>query len=372
VVDRIDGVIAPDRFIRSLGSGSVPTEVLALAREALLHDPYHDGWVAAALAPPGLSRDILLTRLRAESLLRFGRDGTYDGATVVFDRQRSQTPSRGSRAAAPRTRPGQWEQSVLVADELRKFSIYHGADPDLVGVTTWAQPWVPLWIEWEVDLEGINPPTLQTWHLGAVDLEGVSAEGDRLSLRGRSVLTSSAAKTLHDAITDWLAAEDALDAHKAGQATDELEAAYRTLDTAVRHLDVMGATLDGLRHQLLGFPARDGLHALNAISSTGHPAPTAPPRMVLSGSMTLKRARLLDAFGRTLELPVQDVVTSTRSAVPDREGTILLRPRLVRPARWLFRLVDAVTPVGSEGIEGSFSLRSLRWRRSCLLSQLWV
>ena len=49
---------------------------------------------------------------------------------------------------------------MLVADEMRKFSLYKGADPDLVGVTTWAQPWMPMWLEWEVKVEGLDPPTL--------------------------------------------------------------------------------------------------------------------------------------------------------------------------------------------------------------------
>ena len=53
MITEISGVIAKARFIRSLGNGSVPSEVLTLAREALLHDPYHDEWLAAAVAPSG-------------------------------------------------------------------------------------------------------------------------------------------------------------------------------------------------------------------------------------------------------------------------------------------------------------------------------
>ncbi|MDB5752849.1 MAG: hypothetical protein JWP65_3270 [Ramlibacter sp.] len=356
VIDEIGGVIAKDRFIRSLGSGSVPPEVLTLAREALLHDPYHDDWIAAAVAPPGAGRKALLARLSAESVLRFGRDGTYDGTTAVLDPVRARAPSPGARAVAQVVRPGVRQQQALVADELRKFSLYKGADPDLVGVTTWSQPWVPMWIEWEVALEGLDPPTLQAWQLGAVDLDGTVAAtatiaGATVTLRGRALLTSGAARTLHDAITDWLAAEDALDEDQAGQVEEELEDAYRTLDTAVKHLDLMTATLDGLRTQLLGLPGRDGLHRPTAATGVSHPAPTAPPHLLLAGCATLRRARLLDAFGRTLELPVEGLVTPTRATLADRPGALLLRPRLLRPARWLFRLVDAATPPGAEGTE---------------------
>ena len=65
--------------------------------------------------------------------------------------------------------------------------------------------------------------------------------------------------------------------------------------------------------------------------------------------MTLTRARLLDVFGRTLEVPVDAVVTPTRSSVEDQVGALAIAPRLLRPARWQFRLVDAATAVGSEG-----------------------
>lgn len=353
VIAEIDGVIAKDRFIRSLGNGSLPSEVLTLAREALLHDPYHDEWIAAALAPPGAGRNALLTRLKAESVLRFGRDGAYDGGTAVLAATLARTPSRGARAPAQGLRPGVQEQQALVADELRKFSLYKGADPDLVGVSTWAQPWVPLWLEWELKVEGLDPPALQAWQLGAVDLEGSTTtfEGDTATLRGRAPLTSGAAKTLHDAINDWLKAEDALDDDGAGQVDEALEDAYRVLDSAVKHLDVMTATCDGLRTQLLGLPARDGLHRPAAATGVSNPAPTAPPQLLLAGCATLTRARVLDAFGRTLELPVQGVITPTRESLPDRAGALLLRPRLLRPARWLFRLVDAATPLGAEGTE---------------------
>ena len=82
------------------------------------------------------------------------------------------------RDAAPRqpwpqhkSNPGARQTQMQIADELLKFSLYKGVDPDLVGVTTWAQPWVPMWLEWEVKVEALDPPTLEAWRLGSVDLE---------------------------------------------------------------------------------------------------------------------------------------------------------------------------------------------------------
>ena len=100
------------------------------------------------------------------------------------------------------------EQQTLVADELRSFSLYKGADPDLVGVTTWAQPWVPLWLEWEVEVEGLDPADARRVAPRRQSTSRRAATGastaTRVTLRGRALLTTGAATTLHDAIDDWL------------------------------------------------------------------------------------------------------------------------------------------------------------------------
>jgi len=115
-ITEISGLIAADRFVRSLGNGSVPGEALLLAREALLHDPYHDEWIAAAVAPPGAGRTSVLTRLKAESVLRFGADGIYDGATVALGPKPPRARRGASRAAAQPLEPGVREQQTLLAD----------------------------------------------------------------------------------------------------------------------------------------------------------------------------------------------------------------------------------------------------------------
>ncbi len=355
VIDEIGGVVARDRFVRSLGSGAVPPEILTLAREAVLHDPYHDEWIASAVAPPGAARTAVLRRLVAESVLRFGADGTFDGATVAFDPTVPRTPAarrKHAASAAMRVDPGRHRQQAMVADALRGFSLYRGADPDPVGVTTWAQPWVPLWVEWELKVEGLDPPTLDAWRLGSVEMERVRAEveGESVTLRGRSLLGAGGASTLHDAITDWLAAEDARDGE--GEYDDEVEKALRDLGEAVNRLDVVTATLDGVRAQLLGFEAADGLRRPGQGGVVSDPAPVRAPFSLVAGRVTLSRARLLDAFGRTLDVPVGvEVATPVRASVEGRPGALALPPRLLRPARWQLRLVDAATPVGVEGVE---------------------
>jgi hypothetical protein len=359
VIQEITGVIAVDRFVNSLGNGGVPGEALSLAREAILHDPYHDEWIAAAVTPPGRDVGPIVRRLKAESALRFGINGVYDGATMALNPRSPRTARAQRQQAASKLRPiaGEREQQVHIADELRKFSLYKGADPDLVGVTTWAQPWVPMWLEWRVDIEGVDPPTLDAWRLASVDVDNVTAsiDGGGITLTGRAALTVGGAATLHDAIADWLKAEDALDAASAGLVDETTEEAYRELDTAVRRLDLLTAALDGVRTQLLGFAVTDGLRRPSDKNGGAlNPAPVSAPHSLLAGSLTLTRARLLDAFGRTLDVPLPNaaaVLTPTRATFPERPGALALRPRLLRPARWLFRLVDASTAVGTEGTE---------------------
>ena len=355
VISEISGVIPKSRFIRTLGSGSIPPEALSLAREVLLHDPYHDEWLSQAVAPTLNDRPAILQRLKAESVLRFGRDGTYDGATIAF----GSTASKGRRGrdkaggGMQSIEPGRREQQMLVADEMRRFSLYRGADPDLVGVTTWAQAWVPMWLEWEVKVDGLDPPSIEKHHLGSIELERADEgiEGTSKVLRGRALLTTGAASTLHDAIADYLKAEDALDAISAGLIDEATEDLLRTLDEAVRRLDVVTAALDGVRTQLLGLPVTDGLRRPRDGATVTNPAPVEAPRSLLAGSLKLTRARLLDAFGRTLEVPLGSVVTPVRATLKTTPGSLAMPPRLLRPARWQFRLVDSSTQVGSEGTE---------------------
>ena len=357
VTTEISGIIEEDRFVRSLGNGSIPFEVLTLAREAVIHDPYHDAWIADAVTPSRADRSSIVRRLQAESVLRYGADGRYDGATIAFDATVGRTPAARRRraAAAPfEIAPETRQRQMLVADELHRHSLYRGVDPDLVGVTTWAQPWVPMWVEWEIVIDGLDPDTLDEWELGQIDFDpGTPGEaaGSSTVLTGRSLLTTGAASTLHSAISDWLDAEEALDAVQAGLVDDITQERYRALESAVEHLDVVTAALDGVRTQLLGFATTDGLR--RPVDSTGgvvDPAPVRAPHALLAGVMTLKRARLLDTFGRTLDVPVDDVRVPTRAAVAERPGLLESPPRLLRPSRWSMRLVDAATGVGTEGV----------------------
>jgi hypothetical protein len=332
VISEVQGVVAGHTLITSLGSGAIPSEVVLLAREAVLHDPYHSGWLAAASRSPQ-SEAVIGRRLLAEAALRFGRDATYDGATQAFTAESTPFERR-------------W-----AGDEMRRFSLFKGADPDPVGVTAWVQPWVPLWLEWEVELTNDAAQDLDGWSLDDVDLERDGSSPTALStrtLQGRALLTTGAATTLRRAVNDWLAAEDAREVAGPGEADEATEAALRALAGAFAEVDVLTSALDGLRYQLLGLTSVDGLQRdVNEEGEILPPAPTGPPTLLVGGHLRLTKARLIDAFGRLLSVPVDEVATTVEDRVDEEPGAVQLSPRITRASRWQFNLVDAASPTGA-------------------------
>ncbi|GAB3002908.1 hypothetical protein [Saccharothrix stipae] len=314
VVEGYAQLVDGARLLPSVGSGAVPPEVDALAREALTQSPYLRAWLAdVAHAQHDLDPERVAARLDAEVLLRFGRQAVYDGATRAFG-----VSSTGS--------------GRMVADELRRFSLVRGVDSSPVAVTAWTQPWVPLWLEWTAEVEVSD--RFDGWSLEAVDLSppGPLSAPVRV-LTGRSPLHDGTASTLARSIEAWAVAEDALDLSNSGEADEATEASLSGLADAIGNLDVLTAGLD-VHDRLLGLPA-DRLRTRAPDGTLGHVTPVADPLLVACGTLRLTAARIVDAFGRTLDLP-----TARVPARDDASGALLLRPRLTRPARWLFRFTS--------------------------------
>ncbi|GIK95838.1 MAG: hypothetical protein BroJett029_00470 [Alphaproteobacteria bacterium] len=330
---RMEGVLDAAGLLPDLPAGAIPPEVLSLARNTVLLDPYIVTWLAQQAArQSAVPQAQAQARLKAEAALRFGgATAAYGGALPVTE--------RGGRGATRLV-------GAMVTDQLRRFSLVAGVDPDPVAVTTWIQPWVPLWLEWEVELAATD--RLDGVRLEAVDLEPVEPtwlpDAPPRRLRGRSALNTGAAKTLAAAIDAWMAAETARDAENAGEADDATEDALAAIADEIEDLDVLSASLDSLQEQLLGLPLGD-FGVLNPRQdggpALGKPVPVDVPQLIVNGALRLTRARIIDAFGRTLDLPIERTQVPERCRVPDSPpGTLRLTPRLMRPARWMFRLVD--------------------------------
>ncbi len=308
----------------------------------MICSPYHRRWLAGLAGPrTGLPPGSILRRLDGEAALRYGAAAVYDGRASVL----------GAAGRPDHDR-------IDILDQLLNHSQLEGAEPYPLGVTMWSQPWVPMWLEWEADVDAST--TLEGWQLGAVELAptGTSPPGGQATRHiGRTLLTVGAARTLSSAVSDFLAAEDALERATGGlgELDEDTERALAAIATATELLDLQTATLDGLRMAWLGVEATvDGVaRQRSADGAPAPPTPTGPPRPLVSGTLTLRRLRLVDTFGRTLDLgpALPQAVVAVRNDVPDDPGTLALVPRLPRPARWMFRLVDAATVVGRPGDE---------------------
>jgi hypothetical protein len=334
VVRGLAQVIDARDLVPPIATGATPSEVQALVDECVTLDPYLAPWLAgAAAARHQLDKTATTKRVVAEAALRFGIDAVYDAHTSAFQPAPVGTIAR--RAAGL--------TSALVADELRRFSMVAGTDPYPVGITAWSQPWVPLWLEWEIRLDIAD--TLDGWTLGALDYERVvdqTLDTVARTLRGRSVLTSGTATTLGSAVRDWLAAEEQRDQQSAGEVDDATADALSNIASATEHLDVLATSLDGVREQLLGLVYDGGLVRPRQGDGTfAAPATSgAPPAFLRAGTMTITKARLVDAFGRTLDLPVDRLAVPTRSDVTGAPQSLEQRPRLTLPTRALLRFVD--------------------------------
>jgi hypothetical protein len=342
VGDAYVGVLRGADLIPTLGSGAVPGEVLPIVREALLLDPYAEQWHAAAAAAGTASLAAAHVRLSAEYARMYGKEAAYDGAGTAFLAGTSGSPRAAADGWAGVPDRGERLLQLQAAAEAGRFSIWNGTTPSPVAITTWRQPWVPLWLEWRVRVVGDR--TLAGWRLGSLDLEregGERLEAIDRELLGRSVISRGVGTALHEGIKRWLQAEQQRDDAGDSTISDDDETALATLGGLLAPIDLVSASLDGLREQLLGIPYIGQIER-GAPGPDGEALPIANelPITLFGGRLELRELRVIDAFGRTLDVPVTGTRTTTTLADVDHPTSITMRPRLQHAARWLFRLTD--------------------------------
>jgi hypothetical protein len=339
----IEGTVDGATVLPTLGNGAIPPEVLRVVREAVVLDGYSWKWLAAAGKHADTGDDVVTARVVGEMVRLYGTQARYDGSGAAF-------VAESARANAPHAAStGDWagyhaDETVLhgqVASELARFSLAAGTPPSPVALTTWRQPWIPLFVEWKVRLEGSDG--LSGWSLTGTDLEPTApGTGLTRTLIGRSPITTGIAKALTSAIDQWLVAEQQRDATvpPSSQLSDADEAALDRLSDLLRPVDVVSLSLDGVREQLLGIAYNGLVVRTKGADGTAKPPATDLPTPLFGGTLTVERLRAVDAFGRLLDLPTDALVTTTTLEVPGRVSTVRLRPRIQHSARWLLRMVD--------------------------------
>ena len=341
-VSELSGAIRAADILPSLGSGAIPEEVLTIAREVVLLDPYGLSWlnaVATAGASPEYAKAVNV-RLVGEMTRLYGTNATYDGSSQIAEKFRA-APDPWIRQTAATFRVDR----ELMA-ELSAHSIVKGTPPSPVAVTTWRQPWVPLWAEWRVVLEGTS--TLQGWQLDAFDFERrgtVPAPTITRTITGRTPLGTGVAEALQGGIARWLEAEVQRDGVGQGVLNPADQRALARLGDFLAPLDMASASMDGVREQLLGI-AYMGQLPLDTppVGVERKPIASAPPVPFFGGTMRLAAMRVVDAFGRTLDLDVSRIATTRSLEVSGAPSSIMLRPRFQHVARWVVRFVGAPDP----------------------------
>ena len=332
-VPRYKGLLEGSRVVPTLGSGAIPGEVLTVVREAVLLNPYGRAWLAAASGTTDANRVAVKNRLDAEMVRMYGVEGTYDGTSHIAFAE--------PKAASSWDQVSVHRQSVeqAISATIAGVAIAEGQPPSPVAITTWRQPWVPIWLEWRVTVTGTT--TVRGWQLSGHDLEPVSGAEDELALTrvlaGRGLAGKGVGETLRAAVSAWLASETQRQATPGRTAYGAGSAVQRLAD--LNHpLDLLSASLDGLREQLLGIDFLGGVKRQD-----GKPVASANPVPLLGGTVRVDGLRIVDAFGRFVDVPdgVLDQLRTTLELEVDGEArTLRLRPRLQNAARWLWRLVD--------------------------------
>lgn len=215
----------------------------------------------------------------------------------------------------PGTGPGPLDGATIV-----------GTLPSPVSVSPPARPWTPLHLEWRADYF----PSLRghhDWELSDLDFVpdplAALAEQPTHHIKGRILLTPAGAS---------VAAEVEL-AEPAGE---------RITDAGtLANQDLLSGSLDHLSQQLRGDPI-DAL--VQAAGASAAPLPSTPlPSTFVglrAGALSLTALRVVDGYGRTLDLPPTPQ-PSVDAGFPPLPGSLGLPPRFTSPTRILLRYTDS-------------------------------
>lgn len=293
-----------DIFDHPLQHGGIPSECEELLAEAGLLDPGSAAVIGAALA---------------------GRGGTGSAAVLAARAQAEATAWWAVRDPAA-------DASAILAQ-----SGFEGRLPSEVAIQPGGHPWVPLHLDWEVEL--IETPA-RSWTPGEIDFEppkvptgpGRLFSGRTLVGPGPATLVTEAAKALDEA------------ARHTPNGTGLLEEQF-SADALVRQLEVLdflSGSLEGLHRQLRA-----------QLPPDGPPAGPAPPGFVAvrAGFLRIRRLRLVDAFGqyRWLAAHLPDGLAEPTeilvgSAIQAGNGILALPPRFTSSAQLSFRFRSAADP----------------------------
>lgn len=334
-----------DLLEHGVDNGSVPVECEDLLRELALLDP-GSADIAVRAAGRGMKE------LSAPAHTQMARTFAVEQMAwwVSRDSRRDLTP-------------------LLAASGLS------GTLPAPVAISPPIAPWVPLHLDWEVEL--LASTQFEDWDLKEIDFDAkpvarpaVGAPASR-TLQGRALLSGGAAQVTAASVRrvmeqaqqsggsqslqpnilhafHSLAAKEmitAISALSARQSAAKPDSDLGNIADELEHMDVLVGAMDRFNSKLRSGFIADGVKA----PDPGEPVP-ADFWPVRGGFMRISRLRLVDCFGQVLDLlgssaeipaRMDDVNRSEPLTVSGRADLIELAPRFTAPSRLWFRFVAA-------------------------------
>ena len=267
-------LLSGDEVLAPFAHGGLPAECGELLREAALSDPDAvDELSGLVPSSRGWTKAQIRARLRAEMVLDY----------YVHGRQED-------------------------VGELLDASLKEGVEPSPVGMTYWRQPWIPLYAEWSASLKHTDRVT--GWSLSEVDFDtpGEDELHARCARHGHALgplapqLVGGAHPRLRGRRCSSTLRPGSTRMGAASSATPT-PTTSRELALVAARSDAPSAALDGVNDHFLGFDADTAFADPDADVPVVSPARL--PQLLRAGWLRLERLRVVDAFGRYLDLDAE-------------------------------------------------------------------
>jgi len=252
-------------------------------------------------------------------------------------------------------------QSIAAGPETDSIT---GSLPAKPSLTKWSQPWLPLYIEWEVDWYTIpyQAKGRKNWEFDGKEYVLTTANiSEPKTIMGSSFLTPQVGYVFQSRLKKFL--EDHPD-------DEDLKSIYDSIES-IDKWDFLSQTLMGFNDQLALRNPRSSLAPRGDIAkSIGNQCHAAPQSLMIneprhrklgpstfegirSGQFIFKRIRIVDRFGQTIEVLtgresktfhpiIAEGLSPTSFLLPtERERLVQLPPRLLQAGRLNFDLVSA-------------------------------
>jgi hypothetical protein len=240
------------------------------------------------------------------------------------------------------------------AQQLAEAGGLVGTVPNKISVKLWSQAWVPLYMEWFVNIleyEDVNPDfsnILSHWHLGDIDYSCLSASpGNKAhQVKGAVVITPHAPYNFQNALKNYI---------------DKLEPDFpeiqelRDICEQLGKLDILSQTMSGfnnsqiMRKETLQFPVFDipkayggdpefakKVAGLTEDMNKLAPSPESFFNPIRGSFMKLMKLWLVDAFGQIKEIADNNhnLISEELTTLGDNfKDYVTLKPAFAQPAR---------------------------------------